>query len=116
MIETKLSNHELTCTIEALHDMVRNRMSNSLRYEPYRQVPWSVMRQVIGNSMTAYWTLRNDLVDKVDVIPEFLATFGFSEELMDMEATMTQADSWGEVPNHSSHKPETCDLCTELTK
>lgn len=103
-------------TMEALHDMIRNRMLNSIRLSSFRQVPWNIMRRVIGNAMTAYWTIRNDLVSEVDVLPEFLATFGFSQDVMDLEANMAIADDWDQVPNHSTHTTESCDLCTELAK
>ena len=114
MIRTELNNTEMTCTMEALYDFIKWRMLGCIRPSHFRRVEWEGMHLLVKSGWSAYWKVRVDMQETTT--NEFMEVFGFSELAIQLADDLLLADTWEEVPDHSEHEIEDCELCKELSE
>ena len=110
-----LTPGQLAATVEALHDAVLRRIGWSISHD----VSWRrldlVIAQEIVNLLISSYTTAMMLYREEDFLkhPAFEKEFSFPDEVWELLAVFTTAESWDEVPHHDSHG-QGCTLCEKI--
>lgn len=106
---------ELAATVEALHDAVLRRIGWSISLEAsWRSLDLVVAQEVVNLLIAAYtkamMLYREEPFGKH---VEFESHFSFSDEIWELLAVFTTAQSWDEIPIHTFHG-QGCSLCEKI--
>lgn len=120
MVQLPLDPHELASTVEALHDAVLRRLS------------WSVLRdfketwrdnlsledaQTIIDTLVSSYAKGMMAFKETDFekAPDYDRMFSMPEEVWDLLAVFTKAETWSDVPFHEDHDTD-CPVCDKFRR
>ena len=123
-ISLELTPSELAGVIEGLHDGVLRRLRWSTiddeRYSTWRKLDIRVVQAVINAMLAAYtkavMTFREARSKVSGVATDFEDSFSFRDEVWDLLAAITKAESWDDMPTHPIHIPsDNCPVCGSIS-
>jgi hypothetical protein len=90
------------------------------RYQTWRTLDIKVVQAVINAMLAAYskavMTFREARGKVSGVATEFEDNFSFKDEVWDLLALITKADSWEDMPVHSLHtRADNCVVCGSIS-
>jgi len=113
-----LEPEELAGVIEALHDGILRRMRwstyKSPEYAQWRRLELETVQIVIDGFIAAYTKAVMLYREQKFRYNLFEDKFVFHQEVWDLLAEITTANSWDSVPYHNVHMPEDCIVCATI--
>lgn len=107
------TNSELCSTIDALRSAMCNRTAWSLNpSHPIRVNDFEDVQIVIGDMVSSYAKSLMVLKEHNGAVPEFYDYFNLTPEIWDMLNTISMANEWSDLPEHSLSCK--CVLCNQL--
>jgi hypothetical protein len=114
-----LNPEELAATIEALYDLVLDRLLRTVRPSPHwKDLNWQTVQAILDSSANAYAKAVMTFREHFEHVaaPGFLPGFELDEEVWTALAEVTKAPGWPAMRLHSDHPVASCALCTLLDK
>lgn len=116
-LDLSLTPSQLASTVEALWDMVRDRLWRTLRPSPaWKSLNWQTVQDILDTSVAAYtksmMLFRAAFGDRID--SDYMKYFQLSDAVWDALAEVTKATGWPSLKLHNDHNIDTCQLCTDL--
>jgi hypothetical protein len=122
-IQLELTPSELAGVIEGLHDGILRRLRWSTiedeRYAKWRTLDIAIVQAVMDAMLAAYtksvMTFREARGKVSGVATDFEDNFSFKQEVWDLLASITIAESWDDMPTHPIHDyMDKCPVCGSI--
>lgn len=115
-----LNPHELASTVEALHDAVLRRLSWSVLKDfekSWRDLISLKDAKTIIDSLVSSYGKSMMTFKEADFLksPDYDSMFSMPDEVWDLLASLTTAETWDEVPFHTEHN-EGCPVCDKFRR
>jgi hypothetical protein len=118
-LELVLGPQELASTVEALWDMVRDRLFRTIRPTPaWKDLNWQLVQEILDSTTQAYtkaMMLFSEML-KGRAAPEFIPMFSMETVIWDALADVTKATGWPSMKLHLDHPVTGCVLCATLSR